>query len=255
MRIYRSKKNPYKLIIEINLARLVLLSAAGLLLFLLFLSVRGCSRRHTAAVEDPDAVEVLDSLPPGRAIPYCCRKMSYRTVFGDTNDLHLDAAKTHGLSAVPESRAELDRGKSGLVEISSNRWYTLRDLTHSSPYLTQAAADGLMSIAKAFRDSLSAHDLPQYRVMVTSVLRTKEDVRRLRRSGNVNAAEESAHSFGTTYDISYVRYDKVQPGGDYMEPYDLTKILGQVLQAQRDAGAVYVKYEVRQHCFHITSRL
>lgn len=241
---------------EINLARLALYAVAGLLLLVLVLSVRSCSRnRAKMQPEDPDAVEVLDSLPAGKAIPYYCRKISYSKTFCDLNDVHLEAAHARGLKKVPESREDIESGGSELTPIISNKWLTVGNLTHSAPYLTSAAAGELSAIAHAFRDSLSAHGLPQYRIIVTSVLRTGSDVRRLRRSGNVNASDDSAHCYGTTFDISYVRYDKVQPGGDWMEPYDLTKVLAEVLMNERDAKRIYVKYEVKQHCFHITSRM
>lgn len=257
MRIHRSKKAHHILIIEINLARLLLLAIAALLILIIFLSARSCSRRHHSEeflVED-DAIEVLDSLPPGRAIPYYTTKMSYSRTFSDLNDLHLEAAKEIGLKEIPESREALDANHEGLVELTSTKWLNIRPMYYSSPYLVTSAAEELVNIGKAFREKLSANDLPQYRIDVTSVLRTMDDVRKLCRSGNVNATQDSAHSYGTTFDISYVKYEKVQPGGDYMNPYDLTKVLAEVLKAERDAGRIYVKYEVKQHCFHITCRI
>lgn len=39
-----------------------------------------------------------------------------------------------------------------------------------------------------------------------------------------------------------------------MSQDDLKKVLGEVLRDQRKAGNIYVKHEVSQPCFHITSR-
>lgn len=256
MRIHRSKKAHHILIIEINLARLLLFAVAALFILIIFLSARSCSRhRQKEVIVDDDAIEVLDSLPPGRAVPYYTTKMSYSRTFADLNDLHLEAAKKVGLKEIPESRAALDANHEGLVELVSTKWLNVRPMYYSSPYLLPSAAEELVNIGKAFREKLASNDLPQYRIDVTSVLRTQADVKKLCRSGNVNASQDSAHCYGTTFDISYVKYEKVQPGGDFMQPYDLTKVLAEVLKAEQEAGRIYVKYEVKQHCFHITCRI
>lgn len=38
-----------------------------------------------------------------------------------------------------------------------------------------------------------------------------------------------------------------------MQPYELTKVLGEVLRERKKAGKCLVKYERKEHCFHITS--
>lgn len=56
-------------------------------------------------------------------------------------------------------------------------------------------------------DSLSCKGLNPNQIIVTSVLRTADDVKRLRRR-NGNASANSAHAFGTTFDVSYRRFVK-----------------------------------------------
>ena len=95
------------------------------------------------------------------------------------------------------------------------------------------------------------------KLVVTSVLRTEEDVRKLRQ-GNINATENSTHRYGTTFDLSYWRYVKVpelreRPYADVPPEY-LRATLSQVLKDLHDEGACYVKYEKKQNCFHITVR-
>ena len=87
---------------------------------------------------------------------------------------------------------------------------------------------------------------------VTSVLRTKHGIKKLRRS-NRNAVEASAHQYGTTFDISYAKFlcDSVTVN---RTQEDLKNLLGEVLKAIRDEGKCYVKYERKQGCFHITVR-
>ena len=87
-------------------------------------------------------------------------------------------------------------------------------------------------------------------LIVTSVLRSESDVVKLRRR-NGNATERSCHLFGTTFDICYNRYHAVtQPVRD-----DTLKwVLCEVLRDMREQGRCYIKYEVKQGCFHMTVR-
>ena len=39
----------------------------------------------------------------------------------------------------------------------------------------------------------------------------------------------------------------------FMQPYELTKVLGEVLLDRKKAGKCLVKYEKKEHCFHITA--
>lgn len=111
-------------------------------------------------------------------------------------------------------------------------------------------------VSRAFNDSLATKGYEPHKLIITSVLRTDEDITRLRRF-NRNASENSCHRHGTTFDISYNRFlEPVTPDGDsrirWVTPFK--SILAEVLRDQRLAGTCYVKYEVHQSCFHITAR-
>ena len=109
----------------------------------------------------------------------------------------------------------------------------------------------LQDIGRTFMDSLQVKGLPLHRIVVTSVLRTEEDVTRLRRS-NHNATEQSCHLYGTTFDINYNLYNAEKRKS---APDDKLKfVLSEVLDDLRQQGRCYIKYEVRQPCFHITVR-
>ena len=60
-------------------------------------------------------------------------------------------------------------------------------------------------------------------------------------------------SFG--YDLAYTRFEKARWGGKYMSEDNLKLVLGQVLLNRQRRGRIYVKYEKKQSCFHITCRL
>ena len=132
--------------------------------------------------------------------------------------------------------------------------YVVDDLEHSLPYLTTGAAEELNRIGEGFADILERNGCPHYRFIVTSVTRTDASVRKLQRSGNINATSNSAHRYGTTFDITYRRFDKNDRSADYMTDDNLKLALGQVLLNEQRAGHIYVKYEYKQACFHITSR-
>ncbi len=187
-----------------------------------------------------------------REVIYYGPRLKYASLFADLNERHLEVAKRVGLKSVPESRSEVDT-LAGLVRISDNGCYVVDELKYSMPFLTAAAADELNAIGEAFRDSLKSKRLLDYKLVVSSLLRTEEDVRKLRRSGNPNASDNSAHCYATTFDITYTRYWCEDESEAFMQPYELTKVLGEVLRDRKRAGKCLVKYERKEHCFHITA--
>lgn len=187
-----------------------------------------------------------------KEIIYYGPRMAYAKVFADLNDAHVSLAKQVGLTSIPQTKAEV-AGISGLVKVVDNDYYVVDDLRYSMPFLTKGASEELMTISKAFSDSLKSKNLLDYKLIVSSLLRTEEDVKRLRRSGNPNASDNSAHCYGTTFDITYTRYYREQETESFMQPYELTKVLGEVLRDRKKAGACLIKYERKEHCFHITS--
>ena len=136
-----------------------------------------------------------------------------------------------------------------MEEIESCRFYEVDELTHSLPYLVPRAAELLEDIGRNFRDSLDSKDLPSRKIIVTSVLRTAGTVKELRKS-NINASANSAHVYGTTFDIAYARYAGAKEG----ERDKLKTVLAEVLRDLRQEKRCYVRYEYKQGCFHVTVR-
>lgn len=175
---------------------------------------------------------------------------NYSRTFNDLNDRHLKAARQWGIE--PVSAAEVLKRQPGKVEeIKSCRLYAVDPLTHSQPYLVPRAATLLRTIAANFKDSLSSKGLPSYSIIVTSVLRTNESLKKLRRR-NLNASANSAHLFGTTFDIAYARFKK--SAFRETETDKLKSVLAEVLRDLRNEKRCYVRYEYKQGCFHITVR-
>ena len=156
--------------------------------------------------------------------------VSYKRSFPDLNDAHLEVAKKIGISPLAD-REEAEAMKEKLTHITDNEFYAVDSLTHSIPYLVPRAS--------------------------ASVLRTENDVKRLRRR-NGNASANSAHCFGATFDVSWKRFKKVEDkDGRPMQDVSadtLKLVLSEVLRDLRQAEKCYIKYELKQGCFHITAR-
>lgn len=182
--------------------------------------------------------------------------VSYKRSFPDLNDKHLEVAKTVGIHPL-EDREEAESMKEKLTHITDNEFYVVDSLTHSIPYLVPRASALLDTIGSNFLDSLAAKGLNPNQVIVTSVLRTQSDVKRLRRR-NGNASANSAHCFGATFDVSWKRFKKVEDeDGRPLQDVGsdtLKLVLSEVLRDLRQAEKCYIKYELKQGCFHITAR-
>ena len=175
----------------------------------------------------------------------------FSRAFNDMNDRHLDAAQRLGITPASSREEALSQSKH-LCEISDCEYYKVDSLTHSIPYLVPEAKELLEKIGKNFIDSLESRGGGSYQILVTSVLRVEQDVKRLRKK-NVNASANSAHRYGTTFDIAYSRFPTTDER--YLIPKEQLKhILAEVLLSLKKQEACYVKYEVKQGCFHITAR-
>ena len=198
------------------------LSGLSKIICLCSLFVALCSCGTSTPKEEQAVVE--DSL-----VWYPGRTFDYRIKFNDLQAKQHAVASQIGLQRPPQDRADAARMRSQLVEIKTNENYIVDSLTHSVPYLIPSAKKELDAIGAEWADILSRNGLPHYRFYVTSVLRTQEDVKYLQRSGNINSTTQSCHCYGTTFDL-------------------------QVLLNHQRAGKIYVKYEWKQSCFHITVR-
>ena len=179
---------------------------------------------------------------------------NFGKAFPDQNAVQLVAANRHGVKAV-ENRADAERRKAELVYVGSSPFYHVDKLKSSIPYLVPRAAELLQDIGCTFFDSLQTKQIPLHKIIVTSVLRSKEDVAKLR-SHNGNATENSCHLYGTTFDICYNRYKTVEdPEGALRRRVrndTLKWVLSEVLNDMRRNRRCYIKYEIHQGCFHIT---
>ncbi|MDX1582274.1 MAG: DUF5715 family protein [Thermoanaerobaculia bacterium] len=199
--------------------------------------------------------------------------------------LHLNAkqvaaARRNGVGPVRDRNhltTLVDRGL--LVELpESTRWWVLRDLDHSLPYVTPGTKAALEDLGRRFHARLDEHGLPPFRLDITSVLRTGQQQSALQRR-NPNAADEtSSHEYGTTLDVAYLSFaapESLDHPSLATEPDQLSRSLrtevtarldglgtrhaphlegelGAVLQRLERDGMVLPLRERRQPVYHIT---
>lgn len=179
---------------------------------------------------------------------------NYNREFNDLNSLHIVSAIKNGIKPLA-SRADTIHQINNMVRLPDElELYISYDITHSIPYLVPSAAKLFMDIAQTFRDSLYSKDLPLYKLYLTSVTRTDDDITSLTKR-NSNASENSAHRYATTFDISWKRFEKVDKHTtDELLPDRLKLVLAQVLFDLKNKDRCYIKHERKQACFHITVR-
>ena len=219
----------------------------------------GRSKEITPAADNSSSSDISSSsflLPHSSGKHPIYSVPNFKACFPDTQAVQLAAATKWGVKRV-QNREDAERRKSELVYVGANPYYHVDKLHSSIPYLVPRAAVLLQDVGQAFFDSLYVKGIALHRPIVTSVLRSQEDVVKLRRH-NGNAAENSCHMYGTTFDICYNRYETVEdpdgPARRAVRNDSLKYVLCEVLRDMREQGRCYVKYEVKQGCFHMTVR-
>ena len=177
----------------------------------------------------------------------------FGNTFPDQQDVQILAANKHGVNPV-QNREEAEHSKGKLVYVGSNPFFYVDKLNNSIPYLVPRASVLLQDIGRAYFDSLQIKGIPLHKIIVTRILRTKDDVAKLR-TRNGNATENSCHLYGTTFDVCYNRYKQIQTRQQprrQVQNDTLKWVLSEVLRDMRNRNRCLIKYEVKQGCFHIT---
>lgn len=171
--------------------------------------------------------------------------------FNDSNHVQLAAAEKMGIKPI-SNMSEAWNLSRPVKLIASCEEYYLDELTHSYPFLVPEAEKLLKEIGARFNQLLWERGQSKYRIKVTSVLRTSENIKELMKS-NTNAIATSTHQYATTFDISYSKF--IQDSAENPRTFaDLSALLSEVIQDFHSKGRCYVKYEAKQSCFHLTVR-
>jgi hypothetical protein len=115
-------------------------------------------------------------------------------------------ARARALGVRPANDAELEAlvrdGRLVLLD-PSNEYWIVRERAQRRAYVTPDVPPLMERIARGFQARLAEHDIPPYRLEITSVLRTAAEQAELRRRNPNAAPGVSSHEFGTTLDIAY----------------------------------------------------
>lgn len=171
-------------------------------------------------------------------------------IFNDSNRTQMQYARALGISPIYNIEDAYNTRRP-VIKISTTDLYQVDTLTHSLPFLVPEAADLLSTIGKNFIDSLKSRGAGGYKIKVTSMLRTPHTVKKLRKV-NINATDSSTHQFGTTFDISYTKFQRTDSPVE-LHDGDLKNLLAEVLLDLRNSGRCLVKFERKTSCFHVTA--
>ena len=199
------------------------------------------------------------------------------TLRRDVNRVQVARARSLGVRAGRGEEIErlVREGRLVALEDTTPYW-VVEELTQSVAYVTPDTRRMLLELGSRFHERLDSLGSPRFRMLVTSVMRTSETQEELRRINANASSTASAHEFGTTVDISHLRFagpgDPVprrpdSPVGQdgfrdvYAVAMDsaavrsasaLRAVLGRVLQEMRAEGKLMVMMERQQAVFHAT---
>lgn len=240
-RIVAGKKKIKELYDTLSMRHVFYCCVAGLLLAVVIITANQCS-------DDDDDISVC----------YCenaTAPIRPKSKLRDISSEQLPHAQANGLKKPIKNSKEfesvidslLDNDK--LVKIKHTRYYNVRRLTHSYPYLTPEARDLLELIGKRFQTNLKLAGMPRYKYQISSLLRTEEFQKSLTRV-NANAiVGVTTHYYGTTFDIAYDKYDY---RGESVSDSKIEEILENTLRELREQCRLMIIREKSNKCFHIT---
>lgn len=164
----------------------------------------------------------------------------------DTYEEHLNAAELKGLNLIQNEYDLFQRVfEKTLIKADSGKGYRVDSLAYSFPYITPVSKEVLEELGKAYEALSGAGNY----FTITSATRTEEQQKSLKRR-NRNATDgESSHSYGVSFDISFIRFNGVREWNQ-KEQNNLEKVLNHFQQT----GKIFVIKERRQSCYHVTVR-
>jgi uncharacterized protein YcbK (DUF882 family) len=150
-----------------------------------------------------------------------------------------------------EIKKRVSEGK--LFRIKSGSKYIIDRMSYSYPFLIAESKTLLDEIGRRFREKTDAAGLSGAKFIVTSMTRTTENMRNLRRN-NRNASVNSAHLGGNAFDISYIRFSCRKMFITSCDKKYLKEALAQVIWQLKEEDKCWATYEKVQNCYHIVSR-
>ena len=173
-------------------------------------------------------------------------KPAHFRINNDSYALHVKAAKKHLKGKIFTSNDEIQifADKNLLKKVKDEKGYKLDNLTHSLPYLSNESLTILENIGEQFENNAGKGNY----FIVTSLTRSVQSQTNLTKV-NINASKNvSTHSYGASFDISYVRFNGVK---EYNSRFDA--ILGEILYKLQKEKKIFVLKEKKVGCYHVTA--
>lgn len=197
------------------------------------------------------------SIPKGKSIDYVSvavlSKNEQKALKKYPNEYHVKFGQSKGIKNPIKSKKEFEQNLSALnlERVKDCKNYKVPVLNYSLPYLKKNAIDFLDDLSSRFRKTLKENEIRTYRFTVTSLLRTMNSQKGLRKS-NVNATpNNSSHYYGLSFDLSQTMFYELGKK-DPIYSYRLRNLLLRELIQMQEEGRCYVLLENQTKCIHIT---
>ena len=205
---------------------------------------------YSALTTSPDPPQLVEELEPitvdiATSTPDLSIVIPERVITKEY-DNHLVAGENNGFGLI-ESGEHFQKliNSNQLVLINRGTGYQVDKLTHSHPFITPKSKTVLEELGQAFQKLASEESF----FTITSVTRTPEQQQKLRKRNRNATSGISSHSYGVSFDISYVRFDG-KKGPNWSAQKDLESLLNDFQAANK----IFFIKERKQSCYHITVR-
>ncbi|MBB6325055.1 hypothetical protein FHS59_000670 [Algoriphagus iocasae] len=203
---------------------------------------------YTALTNSPEPKEKLEALEPIevetpeiRVVPPIPEGLITKEY-----DKHLYAAEHNGFGLI-ESEDHFKKliEDEKLVLVDKGKGYEIMKLTHSHPYITPYSKVILEELGLAFQALTDDESF----FTITSVTRTPEQQKSLRRRNKNATGGTSSRSYGVSFDISYIRLN-----GKKRFSRPLQKKIETILKEFEKSDKIVFIKERKQSCYHVTVR-
>jgi hypothetical protein len=211
------------------------------------LAVAQGEKTHNELVLSEDAVEPkIKDVKLGSLLPCSCCKKTIR-VPKNPYTRHQSAARSLPNSFFIKNDAELQYGLSvsKLVEVSDGRGYRINRLKYSNAVLLPEVRDLLEDMGNDYADALKGTDSEGTVFRVTSMTRTNNQQRSLRKRNRNATKSLSTHSYGASFDIAFM--DRANDDDNCNRP---TREIQKLLLRYQNEGRILIIPE--GGCMHIT---
>ncbi len=164
------------------------------------------------------------------------KEFDNRFVAGESNGFGLIESGEHFQKLINDNK---------FVLINRDKRYQTEKLTHSLPYVIPRSKDVLEELGEAFQTLSKDESF----FTITSVTRSPEQQQRLRKQNRNATSGISSHSYGVSFDISYIRFN-----GNKGPNRSIQKDLESVLNEFQATNKIFFIKERQQSCYHITVR-